>query len=480
LTEIEIEQTIPLCVDCDGTLVRTDLLHEALLLLLKQDPFALLLLPFWLLGGKARFKEEIASRIRINWATLPYNAEVLSIVREARRQGRQVILATASPLAWAQGIANELGIFDAVLATQGKVNLAGVGKAEHLVELYKHRGFDYVGNSNADIPVWNNARAGLIVSSDPALIRAAQTATTLKHIIAVKRASLITYLRALRIHQWLKNLLVWVPLMASHQLFSPEKLLQGTLAFLAFGLCASSVYVINDLLDLEADRTHIRKRNRPFASAAIPVSHAAILIPLLLGLSVTIALFLPPAFGLVLSLYFVMTLAYSIRLKRQVIVDVMLLAALYTMRIVAGAAATTVVPSSWLLAFSIFIFLSVAFVKRYSELAATLQQNKHMAAGRDYTVSDLPVLMSLGASAGMASVLVLALYINDPETRVLYPSTQWLWMAPLLILYWVSRVWMKTQRGEIDDDPVVFAARDWQSLLTAALIAIFFALARTT
>jgi 4-hydroxybenzoate polyprenyltransferase len=199
----------------------------------------------------------------------------------------------------------------------------------------------------------------------------------------------------------------------------------------------------------------------------------------LLVLSAVLAMQLPKAFGLVLAAYFAMTLAYSIRLKRQVIVDVMLLAALYTMRIIAGAAATAVVPSSWLLAFSMFVFLSVAFVKRYSELAATLQQSKHMAAGRGYTVTDLPILMSLGASAGMASVLVLALYINDPETKLLYPNTQWLWMAPLLMLYWISRVWMKTQRGEIDDDPVIFAARDWQSLLTAVLIAIFFALART-
>lgn len=474
-----INHDVPLCVDCDGTLVKTDLLHEALLLLVKQAPLALPLLPFWLLRGKAYFKERVAERVTIDWSSLPYNEEILALIREARQQERRVVLATASPLAWAEGIARQLGLFDDIVATKGDVNLAGAGKAQRLVELYGNRNFDYIGNSNADVPVWACARAGLVVSSHQGLLRAAQNATDVKQVVPVERAGLLTYLRALRVHQWLKNLLVWVPLIASHQLSSSEKLLQAAVAFLAFGFCASAVYVINDLLDLEADRLHIRKRNRPFASAAIPLRHAALMVPFLAGLTVILAAFLPRIFWFVLGTYFLMTLAYSLRLKRQVIVDVMLLAGLYTMRIIAGAAATTVVPSFWLLAFSMFVFLSVAVVKRYSELSATLQQSKQTAAGRGYTVTDLPVLMSLGASAGMASVLVLALYINDPETRILYPSTQWLWMAPPLLLYWVSRIWMKTQRGEIDDDPVVFAVRDWQSLMTAALIAVFFALART-
>ena len=377
---------------------------------------------------------------------------------------------------WREAGTTSGGAFSAEI--EGVVN-AGAAKAKRLVELYGNRNFDYIGNSNTDVPVWACARAGLVVSSHQGLLRAAQNATDVKRVVSVQRAGLLTYLRALRVHQWLKNLLVWVPLIASHQLSSSEKLLQAAVAFLAFGFCASAVYVINDLLDLEADRLHIRKRNRPFASAAIPLRHAALMVPFLAGLTVILAAFLPRIFWFVLGTYFLMTLAYSLRLKRQVIVDVMLLAGLYTMRIIAGAAATTVVPSFWLLAFSMFVFLTVAVVKRYSELSATLQQSKQTAAGRGYTVTDLPVLMSLGASASMASVLVLALYINDPETRILYPSTQWLWMAPPLLLYWVSRIWMKTQRGEIDDDPVVFAVRDWQSLMTAAIIAVFFALART-
>ena len=258
---------------------------------------------------------------------------------------------------------------------------------------------------------------------------------------------------------------------------STDSVVKAVIAFFAFSLCASAVYLVNDLLDLDADRQHIRKCKRPLAAGTIPVHHAVLMAPLLLIASIALSLLLPPAFLVVISGYFVMTLAYSLRLKRQVIVDVLLLAALYTTRIVAGAVATSVTPSFWLLAFSMFLFLSLAIVKRYSEMRVTLSQSKQTAAGRGYSVDDLPVLLSLGVSAGMAAVLVLALYINDIDTRRLYPDTVWLWLVPPLILYWVSRVWMKTHRGEIDDDPVVFAMHDWQSLLTVALAAACFLMA---
>jgi 4-hydroxybenzoate polyprenyltransferase/phosphoserine phosphatase len=471
------DRNIPLCVDCDGTLLKSDLLHESLLLLVKQAPLALFLLPFWLLRGKVYFKERIAERVSFNWSTLPYSDEVLALIKVARQQGRPVILATASPRVWADGVATHLGVFDGVLATQDGVNLGGTHKAQRLVDLHGERGFDYAGNGSADVPVWKRARAGMVVSSRSSLLKAARAATEVTHVVPVERAGLLTYLRALRLHQWLKNLLVWVPLMAAHQLTSSEGLLRGAVAFLAFSLCASAVYVINDLLDLESDRQHVRKRKRPFASTAIPLRDGVLLVPLLLGASIGLSLLLPPVFALVLGVYFTMTLAYSLRLKRQVIVDVLMLAGLYTMRIIAGAAATAIVPSFWLLAFSMFIFLSLAMVKRYSEMWITLQQSKQTAAGRGYSVNDLPVLMSLGASAAMAAVLVLALYVNDPETRLLYPGTHWLWMVPPLLLYWVSRVWMKAHRGEIDDDPVVFAARDWQSLVTVLLMGVCLTLA---
>ena len=470
---------IPLCVDCDGTLIKTDLLHEGLLLMVKQAPASLLLLPLWLFRGKAYLKQRIAERVRFEWSSLPYTPRVLQLIAEAQAQHRTVVLATASPRAWADGIAAHLGSFDSVVATDGERNLSGHNKAASLCESYGVQGFDYIGNASSDLPVWAKARCATVVSSSASLLRSARACATVNEVVPIKRAGLLAYVKMIRAHQWLKNLLVGVPVASAHLLGSTESVVSAIIAFFAFSLCASAVYLMNDLLDLDADRQHIRKCKRPLAAGVIPVHHAVLLMPVLLIASLALALLLPPAFLLVLAGYFVMTVAYSIRLKRQVIVDVLLLAALYTTRIVAGAVATTVTLSFWLLAFSMFLFLSLAIVKRYSEMRVTLLQSKRAAAGRGYLVDDLPVLLSLGVSAGMAAVLVLALYINDPETRYLYPHTVRLWLVPPLILYWVSRVWMKTHRGEIDDDPVVFAARDWQSLLTAVLIGACFVMAGT-
>ena len=464
----------PLCVDCDGTLIASDLLYEAFFLMLKQYPLGLFLLPFWLLKGKVYLKERLAERVTFNWETLPYRPEVMDMIEKARDQSRQVVLVTASPREWANGIAAHLGCFDQVLATENGVNLSGKNKANQLVKIFGERNFDYAGDMPVDLHVWAHAATAIVVSSSNELAQSAsQRSKDMQHI-KTPRAKFLVYLKALRVHQWLKNLLITVPLLAAHQLNAFEGLIQVFYAFIAFSLCASSVYVLNDLLDLDSDRQHIRKRKRPFAACTIPLSQGLLMIPLLLGLALAVSLLLPSHFILVLAAYFVMTLAYSIRLKRQVIVDVMLLAGLYTMRIIAGAAATAITPSFWLLAFSMFIFLSLALVKRYSELLITLQSNKKTAAGRGYSVNDLPVLMSLGVSSGLGSVLILALYLNNPETNLMYPNTMWLWLMPPLLLYWVSRMWMKAHRGQVDDDPVVFAAKDWQSLLVLSISACIF------
>lgn len=476
------ERDIALCIDCDGTLLQTDLLHEALLVLAKRSPLSLLALPLWLRGGKAAFKHRLAEAVALEWDTLPVNPDVRERAQAARREGRHVVLATASHHRWAEPLAAELGLFDEVLASDGRRNLSGAAKADVLVERFGAGGFDYVGDSRKDLPVWAHARRAMVVSSDSALARAAQAARPrgdAVEVIASSRSSWTNYLRALRLHQWLKNLLIFVPLLTAHQLFSPTGLGAALAAFLAFSLCASSVYVINDLMDLAADRRHVRKRRRPFASAALPVWQGVVIAPALLLASAAITLWLLPVqFSAVLGAYFVATLLYSFWLKRQVIVDVLLLAGLYTIRVVAGGAATGIVPSFWLLAFAMFIFLSLALVKRYSELVVTLGQNKVAAAGRGYRVQDLPVLMALGAGSAMVAVMVFSLYINSPEVRSIYARPHWLWLVPPLLLYWVSRLWMKTHRGEIDDDPVVFAVRDWQSLLVLLATAAFFTIAR--
>ena len=468
---------IALCVDCDGSLIRTDLLHESVFCLLKQAPWLVLLLPIWLLRGKAALKQRLAQRVSVDVTTLPLNDSVVALAREARTAGRRVVLATASHRVPAEALAAHLGLFDEVLATEGGVNLSGAAKQARLVSRFGERGFDYVGNGHSDLAVWASARRAVVVSANASLARAAAAVTTVDRVIAPPRAGLRAYLRGLRLHQWLKNLLVFVPLFAAHHLHVRVELAQASLAFLAFSLCASAVYVLNDLLDLESDRGHVRKRQRPFAAGLIPVWHGALLIPLLLAAALAIALLLPWAFAAVLAAYFAITLAYSILLKRQVIVDVLMLAGLYTMRVIAGGAATAIVPSFWLLAFSMFLFLSLAMVKRYSELLLTLRQNKTEAAGRGYVVEDLPVLMSIGTGSGLVAVLVFALYINSPETRNNYSGPLWLWLVPPLLLYWVSRIWMKAHRGEVDDDPVVFAVRVWQSLVIVSMAALFFALA---
>jgi 4-hydroxybenzoate polyprenyltransferase/phosphoserine phosphatase len=471
------ETHIPLCIDCDGTLIRTDLLHESVLLMLKRAPWKLLLIPFWLLRGKAYMKLRLAESTLFEWATLPLNDEVVALIRQAREAGRKTVLATASHQLLAEAYARHLGHFDEVISTQGNLNLSGRNKALALVARFGERGFDYVGNSRTDLAVWSSARRAVVVATSLGLARAAARVTEVEQTLIQPSPRVFAYVRGLRLHQWLKNLLIFVPLLAAHQLSWGPALWKTALAFLAFSLCASSVYVLNDLLDLASDRQHIRKRKRPFAAGLIPVVHGVFLIPVLLGSAFALASLLALEFIGVMAAYFLLTLSYSLLLKRQVIVDVLLLAGLYTLRVVAGSAATGIVPSFWLLAFSMFLFLSLAMVKRYSELLVTLQQNKSTTPGRGYLVEDLPVLMSTGTGSGLVAVMVFALYINNPDITHIYATPVWLWLVAPLLLYWVSRLWMKTHRGEIDDDPIVFALRDWQSLMVLGVSTVLFVLA---
>lgn len=468
---------VPLCVDLDGTLLKTDTLHELVILLAARAPGRLFALPGWLAAGKAGMKHHIAEHVALDPASLPYRPEVLALIEQARAEGRPVILATAASARVAEPIAAHLGLFDAVMASDGTVNLSARSKADALVERYGERGFDYVGNHRDDLPILARANRGTLVSSRRSLRGAASRQHDAVDFVDDQTGGLRAWVKALRVHQWLKNLLVFVPLATGHDIGDPALLGNAILAFIAFSLCASSVYLLNDLLDLRSDRLHATKRRRPFASGALPVAAGVVVAPLLLLAAAALTLFLPPAFALVLGLYFVLTTAYSFWLKAKVVVDVMLLAGLYTVRMIAGSAATGIAPSFWLLALSMFIFLSLALVKRYSELRQ-LDSDKALA-GRGYLPSDLPVLLALGSSSGMVSVLIMAMYTQAEIVASLYPAREWLWAAPPLLLYWVTRLWMKANRGEVDDDPVVFAARDWQSLLVAALTGAAFLLAAT-
>jgi 4-hydroxybenzoate polyprenyltransferase/phosphoserine phosphatase len=465
---------VPLCVDLDGTLIRSDLLLESLFGLLKRNLLYLLLLPFWLLRGKAAFKGRIAARVELAVDLLPYNEPLLAWLREQRAAGRPLLLATASNVRYAEHVALHLGLFEGVLASDGETNLSGRRKGQRLVERYGERGFDYAGNSAVDLLVWSHARGAILVNAPASVAQRAGRLTRIERRFEDPPPTLREYLKALRLHQWLKNLLLFVPLAMAHQALAPQLLGQALLGFLAFGLCASSVYLLNDLLDLPADRGHPSKRKRPFAAGRIPLHHGVVLIPLLLFAALLGALWLPWPFLGALGLYYAVTLAYSLRLKQAALVDVLTLAGLYTMRLVAGGAAAGVALSFWLLAFSMFLFLSLALVKRYSELLVMQQDNRDNAQGRGYQVGDLEGLAQFGAASGYLAVLVLALYINSEQVKALYARPEAIWLLCPLLLYWISRVWLLARRDQMHEDPVVFAIEDrrshWLVIIGAAIL----------
>lgn len=463
---------IPLCVDLDGTLIHSDLLLETFLLLIKRNPFYILLIPFWLLKGKAALKAEIAKRVTLNPAALPYNHDFLRWLQRQREAGRSLWLCTAANQRLAYRVAEHTRIFSGVLASTDLINLSGSIKAEQLVEKFGEKGYDYCGNHPVDLAIWKFSQSAIIVNGSNRLRKAAGSLTEIRAIFPKTTDWRASTLKALRLHQWAKNMLVFVPLAAAHKLNDAYSIQNALIAFFAFGLCASSVYLLNDMLDLEADRQHIRKCKRPFAAGDLSLLTGFTLIPALLLGAALFASALPKPFWLALTGYYALTVIYSFGLKRIVLIDTITLAGLYTVRIVAGAMAIDVPLSFWLLLFSMFLFFSLALLKRYAELDTVLRHGKLQAAGRGYHAEDLPVLHSFGAASGHLSVLVLALYVNSPGVASLYRQPQIIWLVCILLLYWISRVWLMAHRGKMHDDPVVFALKDKISLLIGVLTAI--------
>ncbi len=461
--------SVPLCVDMDGTLIRTDVLWESVVLLLKRRPLDLLALPFWLMRGRAHLKRQVAKRVELDPATLPYHHELLEFLRTEQQQGRKLVLVTASDDAPAKQVAAHVGLFNEVMGSNGTLNLRGADKGRALAERFGKRGFDYAGNSSVDLPVWAEARLALVVNADDHLPDRARKLTEVGRVFHPHPPMLPAALKALRPHQWIKNLIIFVPLVTSHQLFDTRKLGSAILAFVAFSLCASGVYVLNDLLDLQADRQHGSKQFRALASGQLPLSVGLLMVPGALALSAVTACFLPWRFGAVLAVYFLLTTSYSFSLKQIALLDVFVLAALYTIRLIAGHASTGVAYSFWLLAFSMFIFLSLALLKRFTELAALRHQNKPGSLGRGYVAGDLELIAMLGIASGFLSVLVMALYVNSEDVTVLYQFPILLLLVCPLLLFWISRVWLLAHRGRMHDDPIVFALLDGPSYLIGAL-----------
>ena len=472
------QNSLLLVVDLDGTLIKTDMLMESFLGLIKKNPLYIFKVLLWLLKGKAVLKSKIAHRVDIDVSVLPYNGEFIDYLREQKANGRSLALATATHTRYAEQIAEHLQLFDRIFATKSATNIAANNKAKILCDAYGEKQFVYAGNASPDFKVWKHSSNCVVIHSSNHFKEKANRLAPMEMDFIVQKPFLLEHLKACRIHQWIKNVLIFVPIFAAHAITDVGVLVNGLLAFLAFSLCASSAYLFNDLLDLDSDRHHSTKKKRPFAAGTLPVLHGLLLVPVLLTLTSVICMFLPSLFAMVLFGYFITTTVYSLTLKKYLMLDVIILAGLYTVRLLAGAAATGIQLSEWLLAFSMFIFLSLALVKRYTELMSLrLNHVNSDAKGRGYQVGDIELLASLGTASGYLSVLVIALYISDEKIQVMYQHSQFLWGICPLLLFWISRVWIIAHRGGMNDDPIVFAVTDPVSWFTAILMGIIFLIA---
>lgn len=457
------DNRVPLCVDLDA-LVRSNLLLEAALGLVRRNPLYLFSLLAWLLRGPSFLRRQLARHHVLEVALLPYETRLLEWLQQQPRERRRILLSRCDT-AFTAAVAEHVGGFDEVIADP---DAAGFDDAPRR---FGERGYDLVGSSAADLPAWRHARHVVIVNASPRLLRRVRAVAEIACVIERRPPRLRTWARALRPHQWAKNLLVFVPLLGAHLVLQPLAMLRGAAAFACFCLCASGTYILNDLLDLAADRQHARKRSRPFAAGDLSIGGGLIAAFVLIVAAFGTAAALSPHFVLVLSGYFALTVAYSLVLKRVAVLDVMVLAMLYSIRLIGGAVAVPVKASFWLIAFSTFLFLSLAMVKRYTELRSLLDSGRTTAAGRGYTVADLPLIESLGTSSGYLSVLVLAFYINSAASETLYRHPEFLWALTPLLLYWISRVWFVARRGQMHDDPVVFALTDVVSYVALVVLA---------
>lgn len=464
---------VPICVDLDGALLPVDTLQESLVLFLKRQPWQAWRILSWLAQGRAAFKQRLAVAAPLDFSKLPVTEDFLKFLREQQARGRKLVLATGADFSSAQRAAEHFGIFGEVLASDGRVNLTGHLKRTRLVERFGEGKFDYAGNSKADVPVWRAARQSIFVNAPAGVRKQLSGIQPTELVFGETTGFLATWRRALRLHQWAKNFLVFVPVIVGHKLKDWAVLGDAALGMVAFCACASSVYLINDLEDLESDRVHPTKQRRPFASGQLTPVAGLVAAPLLLLASVACGSFLPPTFLAYLAVYYVTSILYSQVIKKLVLLDVFALAGLYTLRILAGLAATGIRYSSWLLGFSMFIFLSLALLKRYIELLRLNLDGGNAAKGRGYVTGDLPLLLSLGLVSGGLATLVLALYVNSDDVRLIYEHSLRLLLICPLVLYWISRVWLLATRNELHDDPVLFALKDRASYVTGALAAFF-------
>lgn len=465
-----LPQNLPLCVDLDGTLVRTDTLLEAYVKLVKQHPLTIIRSLWWLKMGLAHFKDQIARRVQLPVATLPYNKPLLTWLRQEHASGRQLCLATGSNVRIARKVAGHVGLFSHIIASDAVHNRSGRNKIAPLVAKYGRGGFIYAGNSRTDLPIWESAGGAVVVNAPDSVVQQVrQTAHVVRVFPRTSYLALPVLIPAIRVHQWIKNILLLVPVASAHELNNPNHWAASILGWAAFSLTASGIYLLNDMMDLDADRLHRAKQHRPLAAGLISIDTAAGMMLSLFTAAAIISLFLPKAFFAVLLIYVGANMAYSWFFKRVIIADILILAALYVLRIFAGSAATGIATSLWLFAFAAFFFTSLALIKRVAELQNLAKQGRSAAAGRGYTTVHLPSLITAGWAAGLCSLLVLGLYFTSGAVGELYTKPQLLWLLLPVLLLWQARMWRLTVKGAVHEDPILFTALDRPSYIAGAL-----------
>ncbi|HVZ96512.1 MAG TPA: UbiA family prenyltransferase [Chitinophagaceae bacterium] len=462
------DRGVPLVVDLDGTLIKSDLLHEGLFMLIKKNPIIFFQYLVWLLKGKVYFKKQLFKLVHLKYHLLPFNQEILSFLQQESESGRQIVMATASLTTVADKVAEVHPLFSKVYGTE-EINLKGVNKANLLLEEFGQSKFDYIGNSVADIPVFICARYSYIVRPSRALKRKARKIAGVKYIWNSSQ-SVWDFIKAIRVYQWLKNLLIFIPVITSHQFFSAAILSKTLAAFFAFSFIASAGYIFNDIADLNSDRGHPKKKFRPLASGKISLPAGVILMACFLLSGLIIAFQLNLYFLISLLVYLAISISYSFFFKKLVLYDVFILTVLYSSRIIAGGLVTGIIISSWLIAFSTFIFISLAFVKRYSELMKVDKESGLKERRRGYVPNDLIFLQTMGIGSGLVSTVVFSLYIDSPDVILLYKHPKLLWITSLFFLFWISHIWIITSRGRMTDDPIIFSVKDPTSYIVFAII----------
>ena len=470
----------PLAVDLDGTLVRTDTLYETIAANFPRAPLRTLAALASVVGGRSVMKARLCDIGMPDIDTLPLNEPLLERLKAEKAAGRRIHLATAADERIAVAIAERAGVFDSVEGSRPGRNLKAASKRAALEARFPG-GFSYAGDSKADLAVWSGAVSAIFVDAasgvrEAALAKGVREEASFETPVA---PALKAWRKALRVHQWSKNLLIFVPLALAHRYDDPEAVLRTVAAFVIMGVVASATYLVNDLADLASDRRHRTKRERPFASGALPVRDGLFAAPAMIGAGVACAFTLSPAFAALLLAYLASTLAYSFGLKRVAMLDVYILGALYCLRVLMGVAVLGVTLSPWLIAFAFFFFFAMSLAKRHVELVgAGDRRSRDLVAGRGYAPADAPLTLVFGVSMTAASILILVLYLTEEAfPSGTYANPDFLWAAPALALLWTQRIWILAHRGELDDDPVAFAVTDKVSILLGLILLGFFILA---